>query len=126
MADFYLDHCVSLAVAPTLRLMGHRATTARDQNRTTDSDDRHLLFAAENHWIVVSHNGDDFILLHQAWRRWSEAWGIQPMHSGILIVPPLDEQAIAWQLNEIAQFGYPLRNELYEWDPNTRWVRCLV
>lgn len=74
MAAFYLDHNVAVQVAHMLRAAGHDIVTARDLGLDHASDDEHLLTAAQQVRILVSHNRADFVLLHTAWQRWTAAW----------------------------------------------------
>ncbi len=103
------------------------AKTATDLGLLRASDGHHLLLAAQAGRIFVTHNGDDFIMIQDAWVRWSRAWSVEAMHAGILILPQ------AWQplraAEEIAQFlgkRVSLPNEIYAYDidPNVqRWVQ---
>ncbi len=73
MAAFYIDNDMALEVADLLRATGHTAATARDLRREGDSDDEQLLVASQQSRIFVTHNESDFILLYDAWQRWSAA-----------------------------------------------------
>lgn len=73
MAAFYLDHNVALETARLLRKAGHSATTAREIGLAAVRDDEHLPRSASERRTLVTHNAGDFILLHDAWLRWSRA-----------------------------------------------------
>jgi Domain of unknown function (DUF5615) len=103
LADFYIDNDVALEVAHLLRVSGHTAVTARDMGREGDRDDEQLLVASQQGHIFLTHNETDFVLLHDAWQRWSEAWGVSAHHAGILIVPQGRRYGLDWGANEIAR-----------------------
>ncbi|TAK20103.1 MAG: hypothetical protein EPO26_18560 [Chloroflexota bacterium] len=134
MADLYLDSDVSVRVAPLLRAAGHDAVTAAEQGRRRATDDEQLLAATQQGRTVVSHNRKDFVLLHDAWRRWSSAYGLAlPPHPGILILDQLGDHAVADAVTRFvtADSVAPLANSLYWWRasggwrhqlPDRRWV----
>src|SRR5439155_6703597 len=86
MASLYLDHGVAIAVTPPLLAAGHDVVIARRVVPRTAGDDLHLLTATHLGRILVTYDAD-FILLHNAWRRWSRDWGISRLHTGILLTP---------------------------------------
>lgn len=124
MAAFYLDHDVAVHLADLLRAAGHTVTTARELHTQRASDDTHVLLAASHGWVFVTHNVDDFLLLHGAWRRWTRAWGISPVpqHEGILIMPQGDADLNSRALLNVLESGLPLTNELYTWKRDSGWV----
>jgi len=75
VAKLLLDHNVRALVADLLRAGGHDAATAQELGYTRIGDDDLLLRAAERGLTVVTQNVADFELLHDAWRRWTQAWG---------------------------------------------------
>lgn len=94
--------------------MGHTARTALDLGLAHAGDDEHLLIAAQNGWILVSHNRKDFNLLHDGWRRWSAAWGVIALHGGILIIPQSwPAKRTASEIDSFIQTGVLLANQLY-------------
>jgi len=103
VAAFYTDHNVARAVAELLRVAGHVAVTARDLGLEEASDDEQLLTAAQHDRIFVTHNESDFILLHDAWQRWSATWGVPAQHAGILIIPQGRKYGIDWDARQISQ-----------------------
>ena len=86
MASLYLDHGVAVAVTPPLLAAGHDVLIARHVVPRTAGDDLHLLTATHLGRILVAYDAD-FILLHDAWRRWSRDWGISRPYAGILLTP---------------------------------------
>lgn len=116
MAAFYLDSDVSQEVARFLQDAGHEASTARSIGLGTATDDEQLMRAAEEGWILVTHNREDYKLLHGAWLRWSRAWQITPEHAGILVIPQppaLPYDRAARELAAFVRSGHPLTNALY-------------
>ena len=96
MASLYLDHNVARDVARALRYESHDVRTAREIHTEAAGDDEHLSLSYENSWVFVTHNIQDFRLLHSAWRRWSGLWGVSVSHPGILALEPApDAQGIA-------------------------------
>src|SRR5215213_6915466 len=87
VAAFGLDHNIAVGVVPELIARGHTATRMPLVHNAPDYE--HLLYAAQQHWILLTHNAADFRLLHGAWHVWAAAWGLPspPTHTGILIPP---------------------------------------
>jgi predicted nuclease of predicted toxin-antitoxin system len=124
VSRFFLDENLSVHVASLLRTLGHEVTTARDEGLIRAHDDEQLFFAAENGLILVSHDGD-FYVLHRGIRRWLHSRGETAIHSGILIIPDnLSTEQKARLLDIFAASGLVAANELYEWFPDRDWVRC--
>ncbi len=113
MADFYIDADVSAALAPGLEFWGHIARTAYDLGLRHNSDDQHLLLAAQNSWIFVTCNRRDFILLHDACVRWTVAWQMPVQHAGILVVPQEPPMPLARDIDRFMQASPALANQLY-------------
>lgn len=121
MADFALDNNVPIDVAPRLKARCHSAITTRDAGLWRAPDDEHLWVAAQAGRIFVTHDEEDFALLHRAWLR----WGVPIPHAGIAAVPQGDawpEQRIADELHALVR-GFPsLTNVLYRWRQPSGWV----
>jgi len=138
LADFYLDNDVALEAAELLRDAGHTAVTVRDLGREGDADDEHLLIASQQGRIFVTHNEGDFVLLHDAWQRWSAAWEAAAHHAGVLIVPQGARYGLDWTPAAVAQAILdclqqcsPAANQLYRrkeagWQRRVGrdWVPC--
>ncbi len=89
VARLYFDHNVSLHLVPALRLQGHDISVARDLQQTRLTDDAHLLAAAHAGRVLITHDREDFTLLHDAWTSWPAAFGVAlPPHSGIIVLDP--------------------------------------
>ncbi|MCA1667103.1 MAG: DUF5615 family PIN-like protein, partial [Thermomicrobia bacterium] len=87
MATFYLDQNISQRIVPFLQEAGHQAITTRSMHFERAGDDEQLFLAWRNGWIMVTHDGNDYLLLHSTLRRWASAWGVTDIHAGILILP---------------------------------------
>ncbi len=116
MAALFLDNDVSVRLAVLLNSEGHDVTTARQERRRSASDAEQLLRASEQGRILVTHNTNDYVLLHDAWLLWSSAWGIEPHHAGILTIPqshhvPVDR--MARDIDRLLQSGTTVVDRLY-------------
>jgi len=129
-AQFHLDQDVDKRLKEHLNVHygnDEAVKTAAELGLHRSLDGHHLLAAAQAGRIFVTHNGKNFITMQDAWVRWSGAWGVTPMHAGILII----SQGLTplYAAREIAQFlgnRVSLPNEIYAYDadPNVqRWVR---
>lgn len=76
MALLYVDHDVSVLVAPLLRAKGHDIVVTSELGLGGESDSNHLLRAAQEGRILVSHNQRDYMLLNRAWLDWTEGWPV--------------------------------------------------
>jgi hypothetical protein len=121
MAAIYIDHDVAVNVARRLEALGHTATTARSLNLTGAPDGYHLLLASQSGWLLITHNRKDFELLHDAWLRWSKAWGASATHGGILVLPHGDSEANAQRVNDFIAGRSSLGNSYHEWT-NAGWT----
>ncbi len=116
MAAVYLDENVSVAVAPLLRERGHWAETTQALMHRRATDDAQLLLAATNGWVLLTHDIEDYLLLHGAWRRWSRAWSVSPDHAGIIVIPqPRSPVEIASQVVAFLTHHPSLTNQLWHW-----------
>jgi hypothetical protein len=105
-----------------LKGRGHDARTAVDVGMSHATDEDHLLTAARNGWTLVTNDAEDFILLHDAWHRWSREWRVTPTHSGILIaMQTWKAERLAAEVEEFLGRGLPLENRLYQWKWTGSW-----
>jgi hypothetical protein len=107
---------------------GHDARIARDERLDRADDGAILLHAAEHGWITVTHNRDDFWLLHRAWYRWAAAWRATPAprHAGILVIPQRRHLSYEQLASRVAEFltSHPDgSNQFYEWTVLRGWTR---
>jgi hypothetical protein len=127
-AEFYVDHMVARRIVWLLRALGYLAVTTAELGRDRAKDPDQLLYAAQRNWIVLTHNRNDFEMLHEAWIRWSEAWNIEPVHSSILVTPPhLTARDTVANIEAIATSNQPITNQLYRYDLTTgTWARFVL
>ncbi len=130
MADLYLDHNVAAQLADLLQARGHTVQTVGSLGLAAASDDALLLLAAQDARIFVTHNWSDFRLLHDAWQRWSAAWGIAATHAGVLVIPtrPVwDTHRAAEEIDRLLttppETGHIVTNQLYRWHRDREWVQ---
>lgn len=130
MAAFYIDKDVDTALASALQNLDHQATTTEAVGLDQASDGRQLFTAAENHWVLLTHNGTDFIVLHDAWRFWTARWGVQLDHAGIIVIPrsvhgrPWPAPYAAQQVDQLLRSGQFAAGQLFTWSrPDGVWQR---
>lgn len=85
--ELYLDEDVDVLVAQLVRARGFSAVTTREASWLGATDEQQLIYAASQHWALLTHNRADFESLHQAF----VAPGRE--HSGIIIAvrrPPYE------------------------------------
>jgi len=78
--------------------------------------------------IFVTYDGDDYGLLHDAWRVWSAAWETAPSvarHAGMLVVQQdksgLTTDMMATEIDAIVGRAGPLDNRLFAWTRTKGW-----
>lgn len=126
MAEFYMDADVLSDLAPQLRSFGHNVLTTYEVGRRRAGDEEQLGYAAELRRTLVTHNGQDFLLLQRAWRHWADLWFVtpRPIHYGILVVPQTQPAIeLARQIDLLIQSGTDVRNRFYTWSPAGGWIR---
>jgi hypothetical protein len=131
VAQFYLDENLPQGLVAALNAFGHQAVSTTELGRKRTPDYRQLLFAAQTKRILVTFDGDDFRLLHGAWREWSVAWGTSTAvarHAGILVLQQdksgLDNEGMAQTINDlISSLSSPddLANRLLTWTRTAGW-----
>jgi hypothetical protein len=127
VAAFYLDEDVPLRLARLLIDRGHFAVTTDDERRKGAPDARQLMYAAEHEWVLLTHNGDHYRLLHDAWLTWTDVWHVERRHAGIIVLP----HVIATDLGRVADAihqlvsdrGVSARGSLYERTAAGSWRR---
>lgn len=96
--------------------------TAKSLGMTASPDYDHLLHATRHGRVLITCNWRDFQLLHGAWKRWTQTWGVQRQHASILVISQqiLPQQASA-TINQQIQSGATLPNELHRYHPKVGW-----
>lgn len=118
-----MDNDVSRRVAVLLQGSGHTVTTAADLKLTRAKDADQLLTATQHNWVFITHNARHYKILHDAWRIWSQPWGVSSTHAGILTIPHHLPHISAQEIGVFLSMGLPLANELYFWQKQGSWTR---
>lgn len=129
MADFYLDEDVSLRLVPALEALSHGVLAAKRSAPCGIPDHEQFAIAVRAGRILVTHNEDDFLSLHRAWRDWFAEWGTPPLprHAGIIALPQspiLNTEAAAVVLDQLVsalEGAGPLDNRFYHWSIAGGW-----
>ena len=80
LTDVFADEDVGLTLARMISGRGFNVLSARDAGRLGFPDPEQLAFAAERGLVLLTHNRDDFALLHTQWLQGARE------HAGIIIV----------------------------------------
>jgi hypothetical protein len=126
VARLYADADLSRGLVLRLRAHGHDILTAHNLGLQDAPDPQHLLFAAQNGRTLLTNNGRHFQLLYIAWHLWSTAWGVQPRHAGIVVLPhwpPHNLEMLAQGIDQFLAATPTLANALYQFDPRRGWVQ---
>jgi hypothetical protein len=124
VAHLFLDNDFPLDAGGGLRLLGHDVETARSTQREDQTDDAQLLYAANSGRILVTHNWKDYLLLHDAWHRWSRNWGIQGLHAGILVLRQRRKyQGYSDDIHTLLGERGSIVNQLHRCDTRGHWSR---
>ena len=122
-ARFYVDNDVPRDKIDLLSGAGHDAVHSRSVFAVDPGDDRHLLEATQQNRILVTHNRGDYNLLHDAWRRWTQDWGVSVRHFGILVLPQSNAAELFHLIDVFLSQNLPIHNELYDYRNRGGWVR---
>jgi hypothetical protein len=118
----YLDADVPLELERVLAGLGYTSSHARRTPHMSAASDGHqLLYAAQRNATLVTHNRKDFLLLHDAWQRWSRAWGVRESHAGILVISQSRTMAEPGKAIDELLSRTLVSNELYELVWRTGW-----
>jgi predicted nuclease of predicted toxin-antitoxin system len=121
-ARFYLDEDVSLGLRDELRNVGHDAVHVRDLGTRGRPDSYHLLSASQDQRILIAHNRDDYLLLHDAWNRWSATWNVTQGHAGILCLPHMKPRELFFAVDVFLHSSLSIVNECYTYDQAMSWI----
>jgi len=84
-----------------------------------------LAWAARHQHVVVTHNADDFEMLHLAWRLWSTEWAVEAIHAGIVVVrqsPDWSLERTSRELDHLVRKQGPLTNQYYRFRLPDGWL----
>jgi hypothetical protein len=127
LARFFLDEDIGSELATLLRIAGHDVLSTGEAGLRSNPDSDQLLHAWLDQRIVVTHNSDDFFLLHLAWTDWPVAWATNPIprHAGIAVIrqpPRLSHADAAIALSDLAASGMPIINDIVSLSHSREWV----
>jgi hypothetical protein len=129
---FALDEDVAHPLAAHLRSRGWDVDSAKELGRLTLSDVQVLLRAAAAGQTLITHNGNDFEVLHEAWVTWRSRWSTEveqatgrqvhlSQHAGILILPQLTVQALVPICEEFEHPPESIADRLFAWNRVRHW-----
>jgi hypothetical protein len=128
----YVDENVDRRLIALLRVAGFDVVFSRNVHPSGTSDHLHLLNSARDSRILITHDKEDFRLLHFAWKDWFDAFAVEPrpQHSGIVRLPQYPElpTSLAVQVLE-ALFALSTPDDfigrLLEWSRGDSWEEVL-
>lgn len=123
MPGFYIDHNGPARLAALLSEQGFPTATARAEGLHKATDDHQLIHAAQTERVLITFNRKDFLLLHQAWCRWPQEWGLNPcpQHAGVFILDQQTAEEIVSHVEEILARQVTLTNQLHDWSKANGW-----
>jgi predicted nuclease of predicted toxin-antitoxin system len=119
---FYLDHNVPLDLAGQLRARGYHALHTRELGLQQQHDAAQLLTALDRQAVLVTHDRQDYLLLHRLWQLLRARYPAVPPHAGILRLPVADAAQLAAALEAFVQGGQVAVNAYYHWQPARGWA----
>lgn len=127
MASFYTDEDLNGRIVRELRALRHDVQRARDVFAGSAEDYRHLDQASTEQRTLITHNHNDFLLLHGALRFWRAAgYGLRlPLHHGILAVPQphqMRPELVAYAMDEEVRARATLTNIFLRLDIRDGWI----
>lgn len=117
----YFDHNVSRVLAGSLRSQGFGVTTAQQLGLEQATEAKQFLTAVERGWVMVTHNESHYEELHDAWHRWSHAWGVPRGHYGVVILPAKPIAFVEPLLLGLLRQETDFANKLFHWRFSTGW-----
>ncbi len=126
MARLFTDEDVSPRIAEHLQKLNHDALTTEQAGRRGSTDNDQPVFATQQDRILITHNRADFLLLHDAWRQWSQLWGVTAAHTAIVAVDQWRVESLAFIIHNFLLATPDLGNGnlMYRWQLASRsWMR---
>lgn len=105
-----------------LQLAGHDAVYAREIFDGRRTDGTHLLTATHDRRILIAYNRKHYILLNDAWKRWSDDWSTPQKHAGILCLSQGLPRDLYVAIDIFSRSDLPIINELYTYYLAKSWV----
>jgi predicted nuclease of predicted toxin-antitoxin system len=119
---FYLDHNVPLDLAALLRARGYRAVHTRELGLQQQHDAAQLLTALDQQAVLVTHDRQDYLLLHRLWQLLRVRYPAVPPHAGILRLPVAASPQLAAALATFVHSGRVAANAYHHWQPDHGWT----
>jgi hypothetical protein len=123
---FYIDENVSFLLDGFLRGYGHSVISTHDEGREGSPDPHQLFYVTEHNCVLITHNANDFKLLHDAWHLWTYRWQLPHRHAGIIIAPQTrgyTPPVVAEHVHALTRQEDTFTNALYSLQPRFGWVR---
>jgi hypothetical protein len=125
LVRLFADEDVYNILKQLLSERGHDVVSTNDVGLQGVGDEVCFLHAATDSRVIVTHNGNDYALLHRAWLTWAGHWRIetQPVHHGVLVVPQfplLDPESTASSIDQLLRTT-SLTNTFYRLDRQGHW-----
>ena len=118
---FYVEEEVARQTVDVLRGAGFDAVYARDLSHYAWSDPRHLVYAVENGYTVVTANKNDFLSLHELWTLLEQKRYLPLSHVGILTArKQLRPRLWLGFIQRLVSSGESLTSALFVWDEATQ------
>lgn len=97
----YLNENIDIRLVDLLSSRGVRAIHTIHAGNQSVSDEFQLKYAAENNYVVLTHNRWDFRKLHEAWLKRGRR------HSGIIVIGNGEPEVLAVRIQRFLQEKYP-------------------
>ena len=123
MALFYLDNDVSVRLCPLLQGVGHQTIHTRERTQQRAHDEVQLVTALDLGGSLITHNYNDFAMLHRAWDLWRSRWGVSELHPPIIVLPHGPDVQLMQYVMTLLSSGLPGPSTLYRYRPRFgTWV----
>jgi predicted nuclease of predicted toxin-antitoxin system len=117
---FYIDEDVAKQTVQFLQNDGFQAVYARDLSHMWP-DYKHLVYAAENGYAILTANKNDFRMLHHLWILLEQKKYLTLSHLGILTAKTqLRPQSWLMFVKLLVSSGENISNGCYVWDNDTQ------
>lgn len=101
---FYLNENIAVSLVELLSKRGFAAIRTRDVGNLRFSDEQQLRFAADNGYVLVTHNKRHFARLHERWTTEGR------QHHGIILLERDEPEILAERLAAFTAFPSPERH----------------
>jgi hypothetical protein len=123
VAQFFLDNNVTGALHALLVGDGHTMFTSRGEGIASGDDITQVLAATDRDAICVTHDTEDFLLVHRTWLALAARWQQADEHAGIIVLPQEGESELHRYLADFVQSRRPTRNIYWRYRPSDGWTQ---